>query len=131
MFRELMKPGRKPHTNKNASRKQYAGMSESAPVLIVTHERERAAEVEAKYRESGIPCRCVASAADAIEYLSQPAAIPLQVLVDLWLPGTQGFELLEWIHEQDFLSSVEVQLMQGLSETCDESALRAARGLAV
>jgi DNA-binding response OmpR family regulator len=106
---------------------------ESTPVLLVTHDRGRVAEVEAKYRECGIPCECVASSMEAVAYLSKRAGngagrggLPLQVLVDLWLPGTDAFELLDWIREQNFPSTVETVILQGLTETHGEPVSRAA-----
>jgi CheY-like chemotaxis protein len=73
-------------------------------VLIVEDEPDSREVMQAVLRMSGIENRAVGSAEEALSVLE--GAVPSLILIDLALPGMNGWSLLQEIQRQDRLASV-------------------------
>jgi len=104
-------------------------MREGLPILIVERDAARTRRIENALRAEAIfnPIRTLSSVQDAIEYLGGSERyqdrtqnpLPVGVLLDLWLPGNGGFELLDWIREQPDLEDIQVVLLSETDPACD------------
>lgn len=73
------------------------------------------------------PVEVLSDGQQAVEYLSgtgsfsarEPADRPVLVLLDLKLPKKDGFEVLEWIRQQDELKDVPVVILTSSNLTPD------------
>jgi len=68
--------------------------------------------------------------AEAIDYLqkisaSDPEAIPRVMFLDLKMPVLNGFEVLDWLRNQDFAGKMQVIVLSGSEHQSDKE--RAAR----
>jgi len=98
----------------------------ASTILMVEDSSDDAELLKALMRASGInnPLWCVASAGEAIAYLegklpfSDRTRFPLPriVLLDLKMPGTDGFELLSWIRKRPELSAILVVVISALDD---------------
>ncbi|MCB0334254.1 MAG: UDP-3-O-[3-hydroxymyristoyl] N-acetylglucosamine deacetylase [Bdellovibrionales bacterium] len=66
-------------------------------VLVVDDEPSIRKTLEGVLEDEGYHCSCAASGAQALEYLREQR--PHLVLLDIWMPGLDGLETLEQIHE--------------------------------
>jgi CheY-like chemotaxis protein len=80
---------------------------------------------ERAVKRSGVECtlKHVSDGAAAIEVLREgvagPAGLPDLVFLDLKMPVMSGFEVLEWLREQSYRSSVPVIVLSGSDQKSD------------
>jgi CheY-like chemotaxis protein len=103
------------------------------PILIVEDRSEDAQLLEEMLRHLGVsnPIRLVSSAVEAVAYLqgdfpySDRVRFPLPklLLLDLKMPGMDGFELMAWLKTHRRLDELQVIVVSGVD---DMAAIRRA-----
>ncbi len=103
-----------------------------ANLLLVEDSEDDAYFFRRTLRKSGLGCvvHHSANGAEAIDYLqnisaSDPEAIPPVMFLDLKMPVLNGFEVLDWLQNQDFASRIQVIVLSGSEHQSDKD--RAAR----
>jgi DNA-binding response OmpR family regulator len=97
---------------------QMSGQNEKTKILLVEDSEDDAFFFNLALERSGSPCNRdhVVDGAQAIEYIEQAwktAAVPDMIFLDLKLPILTGFEVLEWIGQQDFHPRLNVVILSG------------------
>lgn len=87
-------------------------------VLLIEDNHEHATLIQAllDYRSLMDSVFVAASVAEAMDYMSGEFPfhsrlrdpLPALIVLDHWLPDGTGLEILEWLHEQDYMSSIPV-----------------------
>jgi CheY-like chemotaxis protein len=104
-------------------------MSHTALILLVEDDEDQAALVRLAFQRARIvnPIHAARSGPEAIVYLegtgpySDRAEFPLPslVLLDLKMPGINGFDVLRWIRQQPALQSLRVVVLTASNEIRD------------
>jgi len=94
---------------------------QEAVILLVEDRQDDALLLLRSFAKAGIkhPIRVLTDADEALAYLSgsgkysnrQAHPVPVLVLLDLKMPGTDGFEVLKWIRTHSQLSSLPVVVL--------------------
>ena len=100
-----------------------------SPILLVEDSEQDIAIMQRAFETAGIlnPVQTVRDAESAIAYLSgtgqysvrEDYLLPALVLLDLNLPGLDGFELLKWIRRTPDLSGLRVIVLSGSGSSHD------------
>src|SRR6266404_2042107 len=104
-------------------------MSDQALILVVEDTEDDVLLIRRAFQKDKVanPLQVVRTGEDAIEYLkgegrfSNRSEYPLPelVLLDLKLPGTDGFEVLKWIRRQPGLSAMRVVVLTSSTQMDD------------
>lgn len=104
-------------------------MEQHAPILVVEDNDNDSTLIRRTLTNAGIPNprHFVETGEDAINYLNgvgrysdrKRYPLPVLVLLDLKLPGMDGFEVLKWIRERRHFSDLRVVVLTVLNEIRD------------
>jgi CheY-like chemotaxis protein len=96
-------------------------MSDQTTILLVEDSDDHVLLLRHAFQKAGIlnPVRVVSTGEDAIAYLGgigrysdwKEFPLPLVVLLDLKLPGLDGFGVLRWIRQQPGLKALRVAML--------------------
>jgi CheY-like chemotaxis protein len=117
----------------NADLEPFAGLpaqTEKLPaVLLVDDDEQDAALVKRAFERAGLQCPFVrvASGLEAMAYLSGQAPYHDEsrypraglILLDIRMPGVDGFEVLRWIRHNPILLGLPVVMLTGSNEIHD------------
>jgi CheY-like chemotaxis protein len=108
------------------------------PVLYAEDERDDVFFMRYAWELAGIPNPLidVQDGQEAIDYLAgkgrfsdrEKHPLPCLLLLDLNLPGQNGFEVLRWVRQQPELKSLKVVIVSGSNQETD---IKTARGLGI
>jgi CheY-like chemotaxis protein len=104
----------------------YAGAA-SGRVLVVDDDVDDRAAVAKSLTASGYDVVATASGAEALTWLETHPA-PALMLLDLVMPGIDGFALLDAVRKDDKLSGMKVLVMTAKELTAGETGFLAAHG---
>src|SRR5687768_817850 len=103
--------------------------AESDTILLVEDNEDDVFALRRAIKKAGVtnPLRVATDGQQAVDYLAATAdaaklasnPLPFLVLLDLKLPYRDGFEVLEWIRRQPYLSQVIVVMLTGSDERRD------------
>src|SRR5690349_10297660 len=107
-----------------------SGPNEKTKILLVEDSEDDAFFFDLALERSGWPCDRdhIIDGAQAIEYIDQAwktATVPDVIFLDLKLPVLTGFEVLEWIAEQNFRPRLNVVILSGSDHHSDIVRARA------
>jgi len=98
-------------------------------ILLVDDNPHDVVLIRLAFRKVGIidTIRLVKDGADALRYINGDGVYadrrlfpkPTLLLLDLKMPGTNGFDVLKWIRDQESLESLVVVVMSGSRDDCD------------
>lgn len=98
-------------------------MKEQPVILVVEHNKNDVVLITKAFARTGVkaPIKVVASGEEARDYMRSQALqagrghnpAPSLVLLDLGLPGEDGFELLKWLRGQPELKDVRIVVLTG------------------
>jgi len=104
-------------------------MAEPGVILVAEDDEDDILLVRSAFKEAGIPnpLYVVRDGAEAVAYLkglgqySNRAEFPLPslLLLDLKMPRTDGFEVLQWIRSEPNLRALRVIVLTSSAERCD------------
>ena len=104
-------------------------MSDQALVLLVEDNEDDVALVRRALSKGKVlnPLQVVRSGEEALEYLvgmgrysnRSEYPVPELILLDLKLPGIDGFQVLRWIRQQPALRALRVVVLTSSNELCD------------
>lgn len=104
-------------------------MSETGLILLVEDEKDDALLIQRAFAKAKVlnPLQVVRTGEEAVAYLrgTGPFAnraefpLPALVLLDIKMPGMDGFEVLRWIREQSPVSTVRVVMLTSSSDMRD------------
>jgi len=104
-------------------------MSDQALILVVEDSEDDVLLIRRAFQKGKVanPLQVVRTGDDAIAYLKgenryadrAECPLPELVLLDLKLPGKDGFEVLKWIRRQPGLSAMRVVVLTSSSEMSD------------
>lgn len=104
-------------------------MKEQPLVLVVEHNKNDLILITRAFARVGVktPIKTVASREEAMAYLKNQGPYadpnenpaPFLILLDLGLPGEDGFELLKWIRGEPELNAVRVVVLTGSRRLSD------------
>ncbi len=104
-------------------------MPETGVILLAEDDEDDILLVQCAFKEAGIinPLHVVRDGDEAIAYLkgvgrySNRAEYPLPslLLLDLKMPHTNGFEVLQWIRSEPSLRALRVIVLTSSAELCD------------
>lgn len=104
-------------------------MSDLALILVVEDTEDDVLLIRRAFEKGKVanPLQVVRTGEDAIAYLKgeeryanrEEYPLPELVLLDLKLPGTDGFEVLKWIRRQPGLSAMRVVVLTSSTQTED------------
>jgi CheY-like chemotaxis protein len=104
-------------------------MGDTDVILIVDDRDDDIVLMRKAFDRAGLnnPVQVVRSGAEAIAYLSGEGkfanraeyALPVLVLLDLKMPGIDGFEVLSWIRSQDGIRGLPVVVLTSSNEFMD------------
>lgn len=94
---------------------------DDAAILLVDDDSETLALLEETLRSAGYETQSVRSGARALEVLS--SKLISAVLLDLLMPGMDGFEVIRHVRQEATLRDLPILVMTGKSLTAEESAL--------
>jgi CheY-like chemotaxis protein len=104
-------------------------VAKSSTILLVDDDPDDVLMVRTAVQRTlvGIPLSVVTNGHEAIAYLSEEGLyanrseypFPTLVLLDLKMPGMNGFEVLHWIREQPRLKRLPVIVLSGSSHDAD------------
>jgi CheY-like chemotaxis protein len=96
------------------------------PVLIVEDQRSDAEVLESLLKQIGImnPIRKVSSALEAVSYIRGDLMfadrfqypLPKIILLDLKMPGLDGFDFMDWLRKEQFLEKFLIYVVTGLED---------------
>ncbi|MFY9909746.1 MAG: response regulator [Candidatus Sulfotelmatobacter sp.] len=96
---------------------------EDDPILLVDDDVASLQLLEETLRSAGYETQCVQSGARALEVLS--SKIVSGVLLDLLMPGMDGFAVIRHVRREPTLKNLPIFVMTGKTLTAEESALLA------
>jgi signal transduction histidine kinase/DNA-binding response OmpR family regulator len=94
---------------------------DDAAILLVDDDSKTLALLEETLRAAGYETQSVRSGARALEVLS--SKLISAVLLDLLMPGMDGFEVIRHVRQEATLRDLPILVMTGKSLTAEESAL--------
>ena len=94
---------------------------DDAAILLVDDDSETLGLLEETLRSAGYETQSVRSGARALEVLS--SKLISAVLLDLLMPGMNGFEVIRHVRQEAALRDLPILVMTGKSLTAEESAL--------
>jgi len=94
---------------------------DDAAILLVDDDSETLALLEETLRSAGYETRSVRSGARALEVLS--SKLISAVLLDLLMPGMDGFEVIRHVRQEATFRDLPILVMTGKSLTAEESAM--------
>ena len=99
----------------------------SEQILIVDDESSILEALKGILEDEGYTCTLCSSANQAIELLEEEALDYYSAaLVDIWMPGMDGLELVDWLRENGFLMPVVVMSGHGTIETAVKATKKGA-----
>jgi signal transduction histidine kinase/DNA-binding response OmpR family regulator len=117
----LIKPIRKTVLLETIRKHVPRKADEDAAVLVVDDDSNTLALVEETLRTGGYETQSVRSGARALEVLS--SKLISAVLLDLLMPGMDGFEVIRHIRQELTLRNLPILVMTGKNLTAEEAAL--------
>jgi signal transduction histidine kinase/DNA-binding response OmpR family regulator len=118
----LIKPIRKPVLLETIRKHvPFAADDDEASILLVDDDPETLELLEEILRSAGYETQSVQSGARALEVLS--AKIVSAVLLDLLMPGMDGFEVIRHVRKEEALRELPIFVMTGKTLAHDEIAL--------
>lgn len=87
-------------------------------VLAVDDDQDVLALLEVTLERGGYDVRAASSADDALDRLAEPGQVDL-ILLDVMMPGRDGWSLLDQLKEDDTLSGIPVIMVTARGETQD------------
>lgn len=73
----------------------------------------------AKFEHDQIPAKFAVEGADAMKMLQEAQTLPSLILLDLMLPGENGFEILQKLKADERLRSIPVVILTNLAQESD------------
>src|SRR5215510_1833270 len=100
------------------------GVSEKTRILLVEDSEDDAFFFDLALQKSAWPCDRVhlIDGGQAVDYLDESwktGTIPDLIFLDLKLPVLTGFEVLQWISDQDFQPRLHVIVLSGSDHHAD------------
>jgi signal transduction histidine kinase/CheY-like chemotaxis protein len=117
----LIKPIRKPVLLETIRKHVLPHTDDDTEILLVDDDPETLELLEEALRSAGYDTQSVQSGARALEVLA--SKFVSAVLLDLLMPGMDGFELIRHVREQPTLKELPIFVMTAKSLTPDEIAL--------
>jgi CheY-like chemotaxis protein/anti-sigma regulatory factor (Ser/Thr protein kinase) len=117
----LIKPIRKSVLLETIRRHVPYQSDDDAAILLVDDDPRTLALLEETLRAAGYETQSVRSGARALEVLS--SKLISAVLLDLLMPGMDGFEVIHHVRQEPTLQELPILVMTGKNLTADESAL--------
>jgi PAS domain S-box-containing protein len=117
----LIKPIRKPVLLETIRKHVLPYADDDAAVLLVDDDPKALELLEQVLRSAGYETQSVRSGARALEVLS--SKLVSAVLLDLLMPGMDGFEVIRHVRQEAALKDLPIFVMTAKSLTQDESAL--------
>ena len=119
----LIKPIRKPVLLEAIRKHVPPQGNDDSKILLVDDDPRTLEMLEESLRSAGYETQSVQSGARALEVLS--SKLVSAVLLDLLMPGMDGFEVIRHIRQEATLKELSIFVMTGKSLTPEESALLA------
>jgi signal transduction histidine kinase/CheY-like chemotaxis protein len=116
----LIKPIRKPLLLETI-RKHVPLQNDDSEILLVDDDPKTLEMLEETLRSAGYETQCVQNGGRALEVLS--SKVVSAVLLDLLMPGMDGFEVIRHIRQESSLKDLPIFVMTGKDLTAEESAL--------
>ncbi|MCU1299808.1 MAG: sensory transduction histidine kinase [Candidatus Sulfotelmatobacter sp.] len=117
----LIKPIRKTVLLETVRKHVPYPQDDDAAILLVDDDTKTLALLEETLRAAGYETQSVRSGARALEVLS--SKLISAVLLDLLMPGIDGFEVIRHVRQEAALRDLPILVMTGKSLTAEESAL--------
>jgi len=117
----LIKPIRKPVLLETIRKHVPYHNDEDAAILLVDDDPGTLALLEETLRAAGYETQSVRSGARALEVLS--SKLISAVLLDLLMPGMDGFEVIRHVRQEATLKDLPILVMTGKNLTAEEAAL--------
>jgi PAS domain S-box-containing protein len=117
----LVKPIRKPVLLETIRKHVPLQTDDDASILLVDDDPKTLELLEETLRSAGYETQSVQSGARALEVLS--SKLVSAVLLDLLMPGMDGFEVIRHVRQEAALKDLPIFVMTAKSLTQDESAL--------
>jgi signal transduction histidine kinase/CheY-like chemotaxis protein len=117
----LVKPIRKPLLIETISRYMPQHADDHAAVLLVDDDAETLELLDETLRSAGYETQTVQTGAGALEILS--SKLVGAVLLDLLMPGMDGFQVIRHIREKETLRDLPIFVMTGKNLSAEEIAL--------
>ncbi|HXM20856.1 MAG TPA: response regulator, partial [Terriglobales bacterium] len=117
----LVKPIRKPVLLETIRKHVPQPADDDAAILLVDDDPATLELLEETLRSAGYETQSVRSGARALEVLS--SKLVSAVLLDLLMPGMDGFEVIRHVRQESALKDLPIFVMTAKSLTQDESAL--------
>jgi signal transduction histidine kinase/CheY-like chemotaxis protein len=117
----LIKPIRKPVLLETIRKHVLPHTDDDTEILLVDDDPKTLELLEEALRSAGYDTQSVQSGARALEVLS--SKLVSAILLDLLMPGMDGFELIRQVREQPTLKELPIFVMTAKSLTPDEIAL--------
>ena len=117
----LVKPIRKPVLLETIRKHVPNQTDDDASILLVDDDPKTLELLQETLRSAGYETQSVQSGARALEVLS--SKLVSAVLLDLLMPGMDGFEVIRHVRQEAALKELPIFVMTGKSLTQDESAI--------
>jgi CheY-like chemotaxis protein len=117
----LIKPIRKPALLETIRKHVPYQDDEDAAILLVDDDPGTLALLEETLRAAGYETQSVRSGTRALEVLS--SKLISAVLLDLLMPGMDGFEVIRHVRQEPSLKDLPILVMTGKNLTAEEAAL--------
>ena len=91
-------------------------------ILIVEDDPSARATLADVLADEGYRCVAAADGREAIAWLTGGVEPPCAILLDLMMPGMNGWELHEWLRAQPRLASVPVVVLSAVRDGAQEAA---------
>jgi PAS domain S-box-containing protein len=119
----LIKPVRKPELLETIRKHVPAPADDDSTILVVDDDPKALELVEETLRSAGYETQSVANGRRALEVLS--SKVVGAVLLDLLMPGMDGFEVIQHVRREPTLKELPIFVMTAKTLTQEESALLA------
>jgi CheY-like chemotaxis protein len=93
-----------------------ASASREAPVIVVEDDQVVRGLLERVFKLEGLPVRAAADSREFAQHLRKPP-LPRLIVLDLELPGVNGFRILQLIRQQAQTAEIPVVMLSGHAET--------------
>jgi CheY-like chemotaxis protein len=117
----LLKPVRKPALLEMMRRHVPSPGDDDASILLVDDDPKALELLQEALRSAGYEVQSVRSGARALEVLAHK--VVGAILLDLLMPGMDGFQVIRHVREEPALKDLPILVMTGKSLTTDEIAL--------